>query len=49
MLERKVAMAQVAGDLDVHVNVLRGWVASDRVADEGPGVPRPSQGEGAAR
>ncbi len=24
--ERKVAMAQVARDLDVHVNLLRGWV-----------------------
>lgn len=28
--ERKVAMAQVARDLDVHVNVLRGWVRAFR-------------------
>jgi transposase len=28
--ERKVAMAQVARDLDLHVNVLRGWVRASR-------------------
>jgi transposase len=38
---RKVAMAQVARDLDVHVNVLRGWV---RAAREDPAHAFPGAG-----
>jgi transposase len=30
VLERRVAMAQAARDLDVHVNVLRTWVRAHR-------------------
>ena len=38
---RKVAMAQVARDLDVHVNVLRGWVRASR---EDPAHAFPGEG-----
>ncbi len=47
--ERGVAMAQVARDLDVHVNLLRGWVRA-QIADPahafpGEGQQRPEQAE----
>jgi len=47
--ERGVAMAQVARDLDVHVNLLRGWVRA-QIADPthafpGEGQQKPEQAE----
>ncbi len=40
--ERKVAMAQVARDLDVHVNLLRGWVRA-QMADPAHAFPGEGQ------
>lgn len=39
--QRRVSMAQVARDLDVHVNLLRGWVRADEADPEHafPGNP----------
>lgn len=42
VLERRVAMAQAARDLDVHVNVLRTWV---RAHQADPGYAFPGQGQ----
>ena len=42
VLERRVAMAQAARDLDVHVNVLRTWVRAHR-ADPGHAFPGEGQ------
>jgi len=47
--ERKVALAQIARDLDVHVNVLRGWVRASREdpvhAFPGAGHQKPDDAE----
>ena len=42
VLERRVAMAQAARDLGVHVNVLRSWVRAHR-ADPGHAFPGEGQ------
>lgn len=41
VLEQKVAMSQVARDLDLHVNVLRGWV---RIVRDDPEHAFPGEG-----
>ncbi len=47
--QRRVSMAQVARDLDVHVNLLRGWVRADEADPEhafpGEGRQKPEQAE----
>jgi|SRR5712664_1766937 len=47
--ERGVSMAQAARDLEVHVNVLRGWVREDRAdpthAFPGNGQQKPEAAE----
>src|SRR5690349_11886033 len=47
--ERKVGMAQVARDLDIHVNLLRGWVkaidADPTHAFPGEGRQKPDEAE----
>ncbi len=47
--ERRVSLAQVARDLDVHVNLLRGWVkaaeADPEHAFRGEGRQKPEQAE----
>ena len=49
VVERQMAMAHVARDLDVHVNVLRGWVRAYRLdprhAFTGEGQQKPEDGE----
>ncbi len=47
--QRRVSMVQVARDLDVHVNLLRGWVRADEADPEhafpGEGRQKPEQAE----